>query len=392
MPAVDDETSDAEREDDDRGSEERAAVAYLLALRATTTRTSMDGVDATVEDDARIRTRDEDIATRKARVFASWHHALACESRACAFRGCARAKARVTHVKACEDETCARLGESGACRRARAEWERHLTHRFDRCSTCAKTREIVRANRAFFPIPERRRGVVERIVARVDGARRRAAREGEKDAAARTPARMTPPTGSETTAPVEETVDAGVYASVIERVRTGVDATTIESPNSDDAKSDTTRGPTNELLEEEEEEEEEEEIQCTQTQDHGTCLPEEIQCTQTYTDSRALVQTSAQDLIIIDGSDDERDEHAERENAADDDEDGSARKKPKLSRESYTMAQITSMVCSYAAEEGEDLEEIFSKIRSAAAESAREHIQRDRRRLEMHASRLDKNI
>mgnify|MGYP003304536916 CR=1 FL=1 len=39
-----------------------------------------------------------------------------------------------------------------------------------------------------------------------------------------------------------------------------------------------------------------------------------------------------------------------------------------------------------------NLEEIFSKIRSAAAESAREHIQRDRRRLEMHASRLDKNI
>ena len=126
--------------------------------------------------------------------------------------------------------------EAGACRRARAEWERHLTHRFDRCSTCAKTREIVRANRAFFPIPERRRGVVERIVARVDGARRRAAREGEKDAAARTPARMTPPTGSETTAPVEETVDAGVHASVIERVRTDVDATTIESPNSDDAR------------------------------------------------------------------------------------------------------------------------------------------------------------
>ena len=80
------------------------------------------------------------------------------------------------------------------------------------------------------------------------------------------------------------------------------------------------------------------------------------------------------------------------ENAADDDEDGSARKKPKLSHENYTMAQITSMVCSYAAEEGKDLEEIFSKIRSAAAESAREHIQRDRRRLEMHASRLDKNI
>ena len=104
MPAVDDETSDAEREDDDRGSEERAAVACLLALRATTTRTSMDRV----EDDARIRTRDEDIATRKARVFASWHHALACDSRACAFRGCARAKALVTHVKACEDETCAR--------------------------------------------------------------------------------------------------------------------------------------------------------------------------------------------------------------------------------------------------------------------------------------------
>ena len=383
MPAVDDETSDAEREDDDRGSEERAAVACLLALRATTTRTSMDRV----EDDARIRTRDEDIATRKARVFASWHHALACESSACAFRGCARAKARVTHVKACEDETCARLGESGACRRARAEWERHLTHRFDRCSTCAKTREIVRANRAFFPIPERRRGVVERIVARVDGARRRAAREGEKETAARTPARTTPPMGSETTAPVDETVDVGVHASVIERVRTGVDATTIESPNSDDAKSDTTRGPTNELLDEEEEE-----IQCTQTQDPDTCLPEEIQCTQTYTDSRVLVQSSAQDLIIIDGSDDERDEHAERENAADDDEDGSARKKPKLSHENYTMAQITSMVCSYAAEEGKDLEEIFSKIRSAAAESAREHIQRDRRRLEMHASRLDKNI
>ena len=113
MPAVDDETSDEEREED-RGAEERAAVACLLALRATTTRTSMDRV----EDDARIRTRDEDIATRKARVFASWHHALACESRACAFRGCARAKALVTHVKACEDETCARLGESGACRRA----------------------------------------------------------------------------------------------------------------------------------------------------------------------------------------------------------------------------------------------------------------------------------
>ena len=56
------------------------------------------------------------------------------------------------------------------------------------------------------------------------------------------------------------------------------------------------------------------------------------------------------------------------------------------------MAQITSMLCSYAAEEGKDLEEIFLKIRSAAAESAREHIQRDRRRLEMHASRLDKNI
>jgi hypothetical protein len=157
--------------------------------------------------------------------------------------------------------------------------------------TCAKTREIVRANRDFFPIPERRRrGVVERILARVHGARRPSAREGEKETAARTPARTTPPTGSETTAPVDETVDAGVHASVIERVRTGVDATTIESPNSDDAKSDTTRGPTNELLDEEEEEEE---IQCTQTQDHDTCLPEEIQCTQTYTDSRALVQTSA---------------------------------------------------------------------------------------------------
>ncbi len=172
---------------------------------------------------------------------------------------------------------------------------------------------------------------------------------------------------------MDETVDAGVHASVIERVHTGVDATTIESPNSDEAKSDTTRGPTNELLEEEEEE-------------------EEIQCTQTHTDSRALVQSSAQDLIIIDGSDDERDEDAERENATDDDEDGSARKKLKLSRENYTMAQIASMVCSYAAEEGKDLEEIFSKIRHSAAESAREHIQRDRRRLEMHASRLDKNI
>merc|ERR1712159_960699 len=127
-----------------------------------------------------------------------------------------------------------------------------------------------------------------------------------------------------------------------------------------------------------------------QTQDPDTCLPEEIQCTQTYTDSRVLVQSSARDLIIIDGSDDERDEHAERENAAD--EDGAARKKPKLSHENYTMVQITSMVCSYAAEEGKDLEEIFSRIRSAAAESAREHIHRDRRRLEMHASRLDKNI
>jgi len=391
MPAVDDETSDEEREED-RGAEERAAVACLLALRAATTRTSMDRVDATVEEDARMRRRDEETATRKARVFASWHHALVCESSACAFRGCARAKAQVTHVKACEDERCARLGEAGACRRARESWESHLTHRFDRCLTCAKTRELVRANREFFPIPERRRrGVVARILARVHHARRRAAREGEKETAARTPARTTSPTGSETTAPVDETVDAGVHASVIERVHTGVDATTIESPNSDDAKSDTTRGPTNELLEEEEEEEEEE-IQCTQTQDPDTCLPEEIQCTQTYTNSRALVQTSAQDLIIIDGSDDERDEHAERENAADDDEDGSARKKPKLSHENYTMAQITSMVCSYAAEEGKDLEEIFSKIRSAAAESAREHIQRDRRRLEMHASRLDKNI
>ncbi len=327
MPAVDDETSDEEREED-RGAEERAAVACLLALRAATTRTSLDRVDDTVEA------------------------------------------------------------------AARAARESHPTHRFDRCLTRAKTREIVRANGEFFPIPERRRRVVvERILARVRGARRRAAREGEKDTAARTPARTTPPMGSERTAPVDETVDVGVHASVIERVRTGVDATTIESPNSDDAKSDTTRGPTNELLdEEEEEEEEEEEIQCTQTQDPDTCLPEEIQCTQTYTDSRVLVQSSARDLIIIDGSDDERDEHAERENAADDDEDGSARKKPKLSHENYTMAQITSMVCSYAAEEGKDLEEIFSKIRSAAAESAREHIQRDRRRLEMHASRLDKNI
>ena len=360
MPAVDDETSDDEREED-HGAEERAGVACLLALRAATTR---------------------------ARVFASWHHALVCESSACAFRGCARAKAQVTHVKACEDERCARLGEAGACRRARESWESHLTHRFDRCLTCAKTRELVRANREFFPIPERRRrGVVARILARVHHARRRAAREGEKETAARTPARTTSPTGSETTAPVDETVDAGVHASVIERVHAGVDATTIESPNSDDAKSDTTRGPTNELLEEEEEE-----IQCTQTQDHDTCLPEEIQCTQTHTDSRALVQSSTQDLIIIDGSDDERDEDAERENAADDDEDGSARKKPKLSRENYTMAQIASMVCSYAAEEGKDLEEIFSKIRHSAAESAREHIQRDRRRLEMHASRLDKNI
>ncbi len=311
MPAVDDETSDEEREED-RGAEERAAVACLLALRAATTRTSLDRVDDTVEA------------------------------------------------------------------AARAARESQPTHRFDRCLTRAKTREIVRANGEFFPIPERRRrGVVERILARVRGARRRAAREGEKDTAARTPARMTPPMGSERTAPVDETVDVGVHASVIERVRTGVDATTIESPNSDDAKSDTTRGPTNELLDEEEEEEEEE---------------EEIQCTQTYTDSRVLVQSSARDLIIIDGSDDERDEHAERENAADDDEDGSARKKPKLSHENYTMVQITSMVCSYAAEEGKDLEEIFSKIRSAAAESAREHIQRDRRRLEMHASRLDKNI
>ena len=173
MPAVDDETSDEEREED-RGAEERAAVACLLALRAATTRTSLDRVDDTVEA------------------------------------------------------------------AARAARESHPTHRFDRCLTRAKTREIVRANGEFFPIPERRRRVVvERILARVRGARRRAAREGEKDTAARTPARMTPPMGSERTAPVDETVDVGVHASVIERVRTGVDATTIESPNSDDAKSDT---------------------------------------------------------------------------------------------------------------------------------------------------------
>ncbi len=103
MPAVDDETSDDEREDDDRGAEERAGVACLLALRAATTRAAMDRVDANVEDDARAkaRTRDEENATTRARVFASWHHALVCESSACAFRGCARAKAQVTHVKAC---------------------------------------------------------------------------------------------------------------------------------------------------------------------------------------------------------------------------------------------------------------------------------------------------
>ena len=56
MPAVDDETSDEEREED-RGAEERAAVACLLALRAATTRTSLDRVDDTVEAAARARGR-----------------------------------------------------------------------------------------------------------------------------------------------------------------------------------------------------------------------------------------------------------------------------------------------------------------------------------------------
>jgi len=440
MPAVDDDTSDAERDDvdaraRDEGVDDRAGAACLMTMsRSTLTETerarlvmrrrieaetarAREAWDATTRAarrareavEARARARER--AEEKARVveaeeraresaareaeeraresaarseeeevetnagwIAMWHHALGCETNACVVLHCARAKADATHIRACEDERCARYGAAGKCQKLRDAWESHLTHRFDECLTCAKVCKLVRENRAMFTIsPERRRAAAAAPTTTAP-----TAREGEHENAA--PAPTTAPTGSETTAPVDETVDVDANRSVI--ARANVDD---ENENDDDeeAMSDITRGPTHESLEEEEEE-----IQCTQTQEHDDAYLEEIQCTQTHTESHELVQSSAQDLIIIDGSDDERDEDAERENAGDDDDDGSARKKPKLSHSNYTMAQVTSMVCSYAADEGKDLEEIFSHIRQCAAERDRNRVQRDRRRLEMRASRL----
>jgi len=450
MPAVDDETSDAERDDDVdararvEGAEDRAGAACLMTMslsRVTETERARlvarrrieaetararEAWDATTraarrareaaEARARARARAADEEARRrararveaeesaaraekeveasARALALWHHALGCEANACVVLNCARAKADATHIRACEDERCARYGAAGKCRKLRDAWENHLTHRFDECLTCAKVCKLVRENREMFTIPpERRRAAAAAAAAAVA-----AAREGEHEnaapaataatattttttTAAAAAAAAATTTGSETTAPVDETVDVDANRTVI--ARPNADDENENDDDDDEAMSDITRGPTHESLEEEEEE-----IQCTQTQEHDDAYLEEIQCTQTHTESHELVQSSAQDLIIIDGSDDELDEDAERQNAGDDEDDGSARKKPKLSHSNYTIAQVTSMVCSYAADEGKDLEEIFSHIRHCAAERDRDRVQRDRRRLEMRASRL----